>query len=191
MDTLAGHFNIGPHPAWACQAIPHPDSAVELLQQGHIITSHILQMVIEVRHTANTRKMIIKRAKWLDTIIGKIDWDSHEAAVKHNKTLQYLSLCKIIHANYHTCSRDNKFYGLPHGCPFCDEKETFNHVFTCPSDHPSAFRAMAKDTLKEALSKLNTPKVLTTVLLHGIQQRTSLSPESKLTHAPTRGLMST
>jgi hypothetical protein len=35
---------------------------------------------------------------------------------------------------YQTQSRDYKFYGTTKDCPYCQAKETLNHVFTYPSE---------------------------------------------------------
>jgi hypothetical protein len=127
-------------------------------------------MVSKTQHSSAIIDYIKRRAKWSDATFTSVTWEAHSMAMSSLKRVTQLRIIKLAHALYHTNYEAKKMYGTTDICPCCQQAvETFSHVFQCRDPDASTHRVSEKSLLETSLSS-NTPKQLTRMLLHGLEQ---------------------
>jgi hypothetical protein len=84
-----------------------------------------------------------------------------------------------VHKLLNTNEQNYKYYGKSDLCPCCHlNRETVQHVFTCPAQEVLDFRRKQQTILWHQLSLINTPESLLADIHHGILSLESKTPKS-------------
>jgi hypothetical protein len=155
-----------------------PTFEIELFQNYGQITSQVGKLVSKTQHSSAIEDYIKRRAGWSDTMLNSLNWDAHSMAVSSFPRVTQLRIVKLAHGLYHTNYEAKKMYRATNLCPCCKLKmETLSHVFRCADTNVSSHQASAKSLLETSLLS-NTPKQLTKMLLHGLEQWESMENTS-------------
>jgi hypothetical protein len=188
-DELAVQHNSTRRSPNAYPPLISPMSEAEILQDNHIITSCLPQIIRKARHLDDLQQAILHQTKWDLQTFHKVHWNGHKAAFTSHGRIHRVSITKLVHGLYQTKERDNQFYGTPAAYPCClNHSETLIHVFSCPSDATTHHRADALQKLTVALDKHKTPPAVTKAITQGLHVwALSQHNSERLICSPSRG----
>lgn len=145
---------------------------------------------VKFHHYADKlQETICKSENWTQETFHRIDWEAYKKAFSTFSRCQRISISKLSHKLLNTNSQNNKYYGTSALCPCCQmEPESFNHMLSCSSDAPKAYRTSQLQELKSKLTQIGTPEDITISILHGIENwEISMYETSFCQRAPTCG----
>jgi hypothetical protein len=168
VHTLAKTHVYNPIPSSPHPILP-PNYEVEAILLGNTLaTSHLSRMITTKMYREDQKNKIMKDTRCNIKQFNMIDWDAHKAALLDNNRFHQISNCKLIFALVHTNQQSEKYYGIPGHCPCCHhDLETFD-ILSCPSTTAKSHRKDARSTLEQTLTKINTPSILSSAILFGL-----------------------
>jgi hypothetical protein len=147
-----------------------------------MVTSRLAKVISSAMHEEQLHAHIIKRQGWTSSVFDKVDWEAHNMAYTSHRRTTRISISKLTHGLYHTKYEAHKLYGEDVTCPCCNLlPETLDHVFCCSAPTVTENRVMAKDKLRDSLSRANTPEKLLDTIMHGICSWDSKKPGEQQT----------
>ena len=168
-DRLAAEFQDqfgGPYPE--VLRLPHSAAQVHLDNHG-TCTYRLPQMLRRAETELPLRQYIQVRNGWTEEIMGMIDWEAHERAIKKNNKRR-IHLTKLIHdilpTNYHIHRADPR----RQRCLICinGDIEDRDHILRCSGERRDTWRAQMIASLTHRCATLQTDPILARILTEGI-----------------------
>lgn len=149
---------------------PQPNYKVRYLYQNSILTSKYYQVLASDFYDKEVKEYIIWKTKWTPNLFEKVNWLSNERAFKRLPQTQKISSAKLIYILANTNCHNHLLYNTSALCPRClDQKETFQHVLTCPLPSTVQSRDTQVELLQKSLEGWYMPGPVIAMIFHGFK----------------------
>jgi hypothetical protein len=112
---------------------PYSDLEVySLFIKGDKVTSKMKPQMESQLHDKDMHKYLKEREVWTENQFDKIDYTSHDTALKRIWRSRQTSIAKVCHNMWHRGVKHTLYYHEPRPCCMCEEeKENRRHVMIC------------------------------------------------------------